>query len=413
MIPVMLLATLPAVMVLGIGGLVRTGAADESSRRRWTLFLLIALVVLLAVSALDLSLNSYTALSLTVLPATWGVSALLFLHFLSHRAAWWTDTKRLLPHFLLVAAFLVWIGVAGDPTMLAFLVLGGAFMALVWQTWHRTRDRILIGWALQVGLLCFSVRVAETHLALIDIPNWLGAIVKVTANWLIPEMAVVGIARLLYLSQIGARSNSWLRLIFISLLAVPILLLLGYQIVLGSIWDVATDGLWGALGWHLVSTSGVAAAMVLAWSLPGKRKLVALALALIVPLSMAGAQWIGLDGPSRGWCTSPTCVTEQRVERIDRAIQRYHQRTGDYPPTLADLVPRNLLYVPNPLIIPGQTWCYEAGEDYYRLGYVYRQHFSTPASVRVHAAVGQPLDLEWPCDDEAAKYPGYGSYYEP
>lgn len=412
MIRIMLLATLPAAALVGIGGRVRPATEeDESGRRRWTRFLLMALVVLLAVSALDLSLNSATALHLTLLPATWGVSALLLLDFLTHRAALPRDIARLLPLFLLVIALLVWIGFTDDPMMLVFLVFGGAFMAIAWQAWDWIGDRILIGWAVQIGLLCLSVRVAETHLALVDIPGWLEAIVKLTANWLIPEMAVVGIARFLYIGHADIRTNRWRRAT--SLLAIPILLLLGYQIALSSIWDVATDGLWGTLGWHLVGTSGIAAAMVLAWSLPGKRKLVALALALIVPLSMGGAHGIARDGPSKGWCTSPTCVTERRAERIDRAIQRYHRRTGDYPRALADLVPRDLLYLPNPLIIPGQTWCYEGEADTYRLGYVYRRYFSTPASVRVHAAVGQPPDLEWPCDDEAAKHPGPPGYHGP
>jgi hypothetical protein len=409
----MLLATLPAAALMGIGGLVWPATEDEGSRRQWTLFLLIALALLLAVSALDLSLNSATALHLTLLPATWGVSALLFLDFLTHRAALPRGIARLLPLLLLVVALLVWIGITGDPTMLVFLVFGGAFIAIAWQAWRWTGDRLLIGWVLQVGLLCFSVRVAETHLALVDIPDWLEAIVKLTANWLIPEMAVVGIAHLLCIGQVDTRIKRWRRANLTSLLAIPVLFLLGYQIALSSIWDVATDGLWGALGWHLVGTSGVAAAMVLARSLPGKRKLVALALALLVPLSMGGAHWIVRDGPSRGWCTSPTCVTERRAERVDRAIQRYHQRTGHYPRALADLVPRDLLYLPNPLIIPGQTWCYEGGPDTYRLGYVYRRYFSTPASVRVHAAVGQPPDLEWPCDDEAAKHPGPPGYHGP
>jgi hypothetical protein len=106
-------------------------------------------------------------------------------------------------------------------------------------------------------------------------------------------------------------------------------------------------------------------------------------------------------------------VTEQRAEAVNRAIQRYHKQNGDYPRMLTDLTPRYLVYIPNPLIIPGQTWCYEGGHDYYRLGYVYRQSFSSPTSVRVHAAVGKPPVSAWECEDEAAKYPAPPGYHGP
>jgi hypothetical protein len=109
----------------------------------------------------------------------------------------------------------------------------------------------------------------------------------------------------------------------------------------------------------------------------------------------------------------PTVVTEQRAEAVNRAIQRYHKQNGAYPRTLTDLTPRYLMYISNPLIIPGQTWCYEGGDNYYRLGYVHRQFFSSPASVRVHAVVGKPSVSAWGCEDEAAKYPAPPGYHGP
>jgi hypothetical protein len=76
-----------------------------------------------------------------------------------------------------------------------------------------------------------------------DIPNWLDLTIGLAAYWLIPEMAIVVVARLLYLGQIGAQSKEWHKVVLTSLLILSIFLLLGYQIFLARIWEVATDGL--------------------------------------------------------------------------------------------------------------------------------------------------------------------------
>ena len=64
--------------------------------------------------------------------------------------------------------------------------------------------------------------------------------------------------------------------------------------------------------------------------------------------------------------------------RLQAAIEAYQERTGVYPSTLKQLTPRQMLSVPVPVIIPGQDWCYESTAEYYRLGYITRQHWSDP-----------------------------------
>ena len=110
---------------------------------------------------------------------------------------------------------------------------------------------------------------------------------------------------------------------------------------------------------------------------------------------------------------SPAYVTEQRAEIIDNAIQHYYESHDAYPESLRELFPASLIYIPQPIMIPGQTWCYEGGPDYYRLGYVYRQYFSSGASVKTYASAGQPSSPHWPCDDEAARYLGPFGLYAP
>jgi hypothetical protein len=102
--------------------------------------------------------------------------------------------------------------------------------------------------------------------------------------------------------------------------------------------------------------------------------------------------------------------TSRRAEIINQAILRYQQQKGQYPQALSDLIPGTMIYLPTPFIIPHQGWCYQGGPDYYRLGYVSRNYFSTPAAVKIYASVGQPPDPAWPCDAEAEKYPAAPGY---
>jgi hypothetical protein len=154
----------------------------------------------------------------------------------------------------------------------------------------------------------------------------------------------------------------------------------------------------------LTCITSIAGAILLYWSLQERRKRAARIFDLVVPLAMIGALCIG-------WSISPVTVTERRAETVNRAILRYYQKNNGYPETLSELRPWYLPVALGPVIIPGQTWCYEGGQDYYRLGYVYREFFSAPAMVRVHAAVGMPPDPAWRCEDEAAKYPAPAGFY--
>ena len=97
----------------------------------------------------------------------------------------------------------------------------------------------------------------------------------------------------------------------------------------------------------------------------------------------------------------PYDVTEERAARIQKAIETYHAKTSWYPLALKELIPGELLRIPLPMIIPGQSWCYQGGPNYYRLGAVYREHWSSPyLSVRVYASAGDVPDTTWECDEK-------------
>jgi hypothetical protein len=70
---------------------------------------------------------------------------------------------------------------------------------------------------------------------------------------------------------------------------------------------------------------------------------------------------------------------------------------------LQRLTPRHILSLSEPVIIYGQAWCYDGGADYYRLGYVYREHWSDPRlSGKLHKTAGNIPDLQPLCWEEVA-----------
>lgn len=97
-------------------------------------------------------------------------------------------------------------------------------------------------------------------------------------------------------------------------------------------------------------------------------------------------------------------LTQARAERISRAVDAYHERAGRYPESLRQLVPWYVLSIPGPVIIPTLGWCYEGGEDFYRLGYVNRLHWSDPNLFGVVAAsAGNVSQLPPVCAQEIAE----------
>lgn len=71
-------------------------------------------------------------------------------------------------------------------------------------------------------------------------------------------------------------------------------------------------------------------------------------------------------------------LTQARAEQVKQAIEQYRAREGHYPKNLNELVPWDAVSLSSPVIIYGQDWCYQAGTDYYRLGYLDRDHWSSP-----------------------------------
>jgi hypothetical protein len=172
-----------------------------------------------------------------------------------------------------------------------------------------------------------------------------------------------------------------------------------------TMWDNTNDPLgyiWLAAPVIAVWATGI----VMSMSLSGRRKLAAGYAVLVVALLIAVS--------SRAQSADFRALTEDRASRVVAAIEAYRARRGAYPADLGELTPGYALTLPGPMILYGEAWCYDSGEGYYRLGYVYREHWSDPRLagrlVGADGDAGEPSTL---CATEIAalkaRYPNWYS----
>jgi len=177
-----------------------------------------------------------------------------------------------------------------------------------------------------------------------------------------------------------------------------------------TVWDNTYDSLgylWLVAPVVAVLFSGV----MLSITLPGRTKLAGFLYSLLIPALMIAVS-------ARAQRVDFRQLTEERAGRTSQAIETYYAREGHYPQDLRQLTPWYVLSLPGPVIIYGQDWCYDGGEDYYRLGYVYREHWSDPPTIgRIYKTKGEAPDLHDMCEEEIAalrnRYPYlFYEYYE-
>ena len=113
----------------------------------------------------------------------------------------------------------------------------------------------------------------------------------------------------------------------------------------------------------------------------------------------------------------------RRYSPLSRASSRAHAlghrftSVRTFPRQLEELVPWDVCSVPPPLIIFRLDWCYEGGEDYFHLGYVTREHWSSPKLiVRSFSSAGDDPDGSLDCSLQIAvlevRIPGLNSVVE-
>lgn len=170
------------------------------------------------------------------------------------------------------------------------------------------------------------------------------------------------------------------------------------------IWDSTTDPL-GAFWLPIPIFGAFFAGMYLLAALPGKLKVVGVLYTFVVAGLLLTVSTSAMRVDFRQ-------LTVERAEQTTRALETYHARHGRYPRDLGQLTPWTTVTLPGPVIIFGQHWCYDGGADYYRLGYVYREHWSDPRLIgRIHKTVGEVPEQPPLCTEEITslqqRYPSY------
>jgi hypothetical protein len=164
-------------------------------------------------------------------------------------------------------------------------------------------------------------------------------------------------------------------------------------------WFTVWDNTYDSLG-YLLLLAPVPAALLsgvtLSITLSGRTKLAGFLYSLLIPALIIAAS-------TRAQRVDFRQLTEERAGRTSQAIEAYYAREGRYPHDLRQLIPWYIFSLPGPVIIYGQDWCYDGGQDYYRLGYVDREHWSDPLlSGQIYKTQGEAPDLPGICDEEIA-----------
>ena len=411
-IALLLVGFIPAILLVEVGRSRRPVQEQPESYAAWVNFLSLGLVLvgMAALLALALLGDSGSVIVLVLLPAlcTLIAEGFQFLFTVLARLV----SRQELPglarpalQFLLALGLLLALGVWGDWFYILAGVFGGTIV-LIGQWMGGTKGgRLALVYLLLVGLLLLAVWRADTYRDYSTVSSTLDVLAR-SLLVVAPGLGMVFASTILRRALEGVEPGVGRRLLHAGLLVIPVLLLIAWQAATLSAWDVATDGLGGIFLLQLVYVIGAAAVTRQGWRLPTRRTPVLWGFALVLLFVISGANAFGTFGLDGEWGNVPRMRTARRAESISRAILAYHEEQGRYPQALSDLWPRYLLYVPTPFIIPGQDWCYQGGADYYRLGYVSRDYFSSPAFVKMHASVGQPPDPAWSCDGEAERYPG-------
>jgi hypothetical protein len=279
------------------------------------------------------------------------------------------------------------------PVLLAVSLILGALAGRLTPVLRRIGAGVWLG----AGLLCL-VGLAWPTSALVESgrsglsPNaaavrfWLPLVALVVAALLLAagltrEPARAGGGR-------GARWTSLACLALSALLAAKTLHNLYWLLV----WDLTYDPL--TFLWLIPPVAAtVFAGVMLATGLAGKARWAGL-YGVLVLAGLAAAFTVAERVDFRQ-------LTAARAERVKQAVEAYNAREGRYPQDLSALAPWYGLALPAPVIINGQDWCYQAGDDYYQLGYVERDHWSSPILLgHLHAAQGEPATLQPLCAAE-------------
>lgn len=410
----LLFMIVPIVLVIAAEALIRKRGNPEMVERRYFLLLAWTSMGLLAIIMVLYWLMPPMGYGIPNLlaPALAGVVAITLLHFQDWRKLHDGEKKAIL-YTLIALTILILVqfvagrlkGAGGD---LETILLGVAvitvstLLAVIWRAGKRRP--ILVGMLAVLYMLVFNVLEGGSLPFFDETPKvWLSIVTA--AIYLILPILVISSATMLVSTLISppamsgeTGTTSWPTVTGRLLLVIVLLGLFLYTIVWLCIWDGTDDGVRGIIILMLSMLAAVAGGMVILMTSAGWRRWIGVVFAILMIVLVRWAITI----PNNRY--SPYEMTEARAAQIQSAIEKYHARTGWYPFHLSDLVPRELWRIPLPMIMPDDEWCYQGSSNTYRLGTIYREHWSSPyLSVRTYASAGNIPEEPWACDEELAE----------
>jgi MFS family permease len=415
-----LLLALPLGLVVGAGTLVRRRGDPATAERRTFLFLVwTGMGLLSAILALPrlLPQTGYGWATLLA-PITTGVLAMTFVY-----SREWASLRRgekaLIVLALICLAGLVasplWRGiVAGNWQLLGldFLIpaslLIAVLLAAVWMLGQH--NPLLPGVVVLFCLALFNLS------GMVELPlpgESPGSLSLWLAVYLaLPTLTVAAAATLVVTGLMVLPTSGKTGLIpwrsVARRLALAALLLGGFVYTFWWVWvwDSTDDGVRGYLMIQVSTLAAITVGMVIAMTTRGWRRWLGLPLAIgVIGMMFGTAASLATNDRS-----PHHQVTETRAARIQAALERFQTKTGSYPAELAAIVPAELWWIPQPMILPDQEWCYQGGTDYFQLGALYREYWSTPfLVVQVYASAGDVPETSWECDRQLAEI---GPQYE-
>ena len=404
---------IPVGLIIAADALIRKRSEQDAVDRRsflllaWTGVGLVSTIMLLYWLLPPMGYGIPTLLA----PVLAGVIAILLLHLqdwkkLNHRQ------RALLLSIVGFLAVLILgqfvIGkTKGDGGILEILLLGlyvlvaSALLAAVWSAGkHRA---VIVGIIALLYMLVFNLVEGGSLPFFDETPKrWL-SIVTAAVYLILPSLVVATIMRLASSAfnqsdgQDETAAFSWwvvtVRLFF----TVVLLGLFFYTIVWLSIWDGTDDGVRAILMLMWSTLAAIAGSLLIFMTSVGWRRWVGVVIAILT----IGLVRSAITFPGDQY--HPYDVTEARATQIKGAIERYYARTSTYPSKLSDLVPSDQWRILRPMIMPDQEWCYQGGSDFYRLGAIYREHWSSPyLTIKTYSTAGNVPEGNWACIEKLA-----------
>ena len=393
---------LPAVVV--VLGAWWIGSKDQGDlARRRLLLLLVTAALSLALLDLLIWTNPYGREISSSLPA-FGVLpvsvALLVLILIKpgEIARLWATDRAILAALILVIGIMSGLLWLAEPRTFYVIVILVVALSGAWLVGTRSGSALLTLLSLlSLGCLVFASGGAYFTPGPDDPAWWQTALTVMTIAGML--LAIFLPPAVLYASLRGEAALDWRRFTWRLALVVIMLSGIAYQVFWDGIWSAAHAR---AFEDHLPFVHFLLclmAGLLLTFSLHGQRRWAGPAYVVLVTTVTTLALILG-------WNVSAFKLTGRRAARVDEAVADFYQDNGRYPDSLAELTPHYLLYLPPPVVVRQGGWCYQGGQDFYRLGYVsgHFTYFEADFYAETYAQAGELPPGSWNCDHLVAKF---------